>query len=633
MKRSLALPLVALAFVAAGCPSSPADEAAAERARAGGTLALSADDAELYVVDADNDALVIVDAVTGKVRHRVTVGDSPARVLVNADGKVLVSNRLGRSVSIVDPRAGKELAKVRVGAEPVGLALAADGRLLVANHTQHTVSVVDLKAMKELKQIPSAADPTGVTVVPGGKAYVTHARSGQVSVLDLEREQFTARPMSLQLAPERTAGEERLPNNPVDPVFNPEDGRVYVPHQQTKLSPVETTIDNPNAYAGGGPVSITVVANALATLDPSVDAVLDAPGIDLPFRGCFQCGVALPGAGDVPAVVQPATGPLSGPSAIAIEPSGQWMYVTNMNSNNVSILPTRPREFAFEPVKVGAGPNGIAITRTGERAFVSNAFDHTVSVLEAGAGANIVETKRFVVGESLLTPQRELGRRLFFAADDERMTNAQAGGVACASCHPGGRDDGRTWMLSEGPRNTPLLAGRNLRDSAPYHWDGLLEDMHAFKMVVETRMGGTGTQGGARGALATADFEAIMAYLDAEPGPDNPWRGEALTESQARGQALFESEAVECAKCHAGDTLQDNDFHDVGTAQPNDLFPKNGVNTPTLRNIFASAPYLHTGEDRTLEDRLRRNPGDKHGKTSHLSDAEVEDLVAYLKTL
>jgi cytochrome c peroxidase len=56
--------------------------------------------------------------------------------------------------------------------------------------------------------------------------------------------------------------------------------------------------------------------------------------------------------------------------------------------------------------------------------------------------------------------------------------------------------------------------------------------------------------------------------------------------------------------------------------------------TPTLLGVYRTAPYLHHGKAKTLRDVLTTcNKEDKHGKTSHLKDSELDDLVAFLKAL
>ena len=75
--------------------------------------------------------------------------------------------------------------------------------------------------------------------------------------------------------------------------------------------------------------------------------------------------------------------------------------------------------------------------------------------------------------------------------------------------------------------------------------------------------------------------------------------------------------------------------HDVGTGgeDPSEnMGPK--YDTPTLLGVYKTAPYLHHGKAATLRDVVTtRNNADRHGKTSHLSGGEVDDLVEFLKAL
>ena len=58
------------------------------------------------------------------------------------------------------------------------------------------------------------------------------------------------------------------------------------------------------------------------------------------------------------------------------------------------------------------------------------------------------------------------------------------------------------------------------------------------------------------------------------------------------------------------------------------------VNTPSLLGLARTAPYLHDGSASTLKERLvQGRQSNRHGSTSHLSDADIDDLVAYLQTL
>jgi cytochrome c peroxidase len=114
-----------------------------------------------------------------------------------------------------------------------------------------------------------------------------------------------------------------------------------------------------------------------------------------------------------------------------------------------------------------------------------------------------------------------------------------------------------------------------------------------------------------------------------------------LMPAAERGKEIFHRKEVGCATCHSGPYYTDSslkqpfNLHDVGTG----LFDKSErmgtkYDTPTLLSIYRSAPYLHDGSAKTLRDVVTTcNKDDKHGKTSQLKSGEVDDLVAFLKSL
>jgi cytochrome c peroxidase len=82
-------------------------------------------------------------------------------------------------------------------------------------------------------------------------------------------------------------------------------------------------------------------------------------------------------------------------------------------------------------------------------------------------------------------------------------------------------------------------------------------------------------------------------------------------------------------RCHSGPHLTNLKHYDLGMGR----FQDTGRNfdTPTLVEIWRTAPYLHDGRAATLRDMLTtHNPKDRHGKTSGLSDEQIDDLVEFL---
>jgi hypothetical protein len=176
-------------------------------------------------------------------------------------------------------------------------------------------------------------------------------------------------------------------------------------------------------------------------------------------------------------------------------------------------------------------------------------------------------------------------------------------GLACASCHVEGRDDGHVWRFEGmGPRRTQSLAG-GLLSTAPYHWDGSLSDLAAlFADTGVRRMG-----------LQPADEEAtraLGAWLDALPAP--------IPElPPAPVPALF---AARCAGCHDPPSPASEDVGTGGRFQ-----------VPSLVGVGARLPLMHDGCAETLHERFEPAcGGDSHG--GPLSAPQIEELVQYLRS-
>jgi cytochrome c peroxidase len=98
------------------------------------------------------------------------------------------------------------------------------------------------------------------------------------------------------------------------------------------------------------------------------------------------------------------------------------------------------------------------------------------------------------------------------------------------------------------------------------------------------------------------------------------------------GKAIFNRSDTRCAVCHPAPLLTDLKMHDVGTRVSVDQSDR--FDTPTLIEVWRTAPYLHHGRAVTLKEVVGRfNQHDEHGKTSHLTKDELDALVEYLRSL
>jgi cytochrome c peroxidase len=192
-------------------------------------------------------------------------------------------------------------------------------------------------------------------------------------------------------------------------------------------------------------------------------------------------------------------------------------------------------------------------------------------------------------------------------------------GIACASCHAEGAEDGHVWNFSTfGARRTQAI-NVGLEGTEPFHWSGDMPELSVLVSEVFVRRMG--------GAQQSADrMSALSGWLFAQQ-PSAPLR--AVDDAAAqRGHALFNAPEVGRNSCHSGEKLTNNESVDVGTGER--------FQVPSLVGIAYRAPCLHTGCAPTLRDRFTDTAcggGDQHGHTSQLTGDQIDDLVAYLETL
>jgi mono/diheme cytochrome c family protein len=193
------------------------------------------------------------------------------------------------------------------------------------------------------------------------------------------------------------------------------------------------------------------------------------------------------------------------------------------------------------------------------------------------------------------------------------------GGMACATCHPEGREDSRVWHFEGvGPRRTqPLDVG--LEGTAPFHWNGELPGLgHLMREVFVGRMGGV--------LQSSARLGTLQEWLFARrPLPSLRDSADSAAE---RGRELFESREVGCVTCHSDEKFTNNGSYRVRRDEE-------GFQVPSLVGVGYRAPFMHDGCAATLEERFDPDcgGGELHGNTKHLAEDERADLVAYLESL
>jgi len=272
----------------------------------------------------------------------------------------------------------------------------------------------------------------------------------------------------------------------------------------------------------------------------------------------------------------------------------------------------------------------------------------------------------------------DLGRQLFF---DPRLSGDNK--MSCATCHLPDIDKG----FGDGLARSKGAAGKRLTRNTQgllnvafysvFFWDGraksleeqalgpivnpeemnqdldkLEDELNAvagyvaqFRKVFKSPV----TRDGIAKALAA--FQRTLISRDSPFDKYLQGEKDAMSEQAKRGMALFVGEA-DCLRCHSGPLLSDGDFHrlgvsfrDVGraavTGKKDD---RHKFRTPTLRDIARTAPYMHDGSIKTLEEvvffYLRSapvsGPGGESidiGQRNGVSLNDIDDIVAFLKSL
>lgn len=253
---------------------------------------------------------------------------------------------------------------------------------------------------------------------------------------------------------------------------------------------------------------------------------------------------------------------------------------------------------------VPAGPNAIAADSDHGQLWVWSFIDRKLSSLALEPG----KTTTTIDVPAVAPFAAAIGRRAFH-------TPTAFDGRSCASCHIDGRDDGLVWNSPAGLLQTPALAGR-VKGTGPFGWRGEDKTIQAHVKGTFSRLGAPEPTDDTLNALAT--------YLSTMPS-HHVASNASLTEEQERGRALFNAPPIACASCHWNEGVwTDGTRRDVGTGAAFD--------TPSLRFVGDTAPYMHDGRFATLRDLLVSTDG-KMGYTHDLDEADIGALIAYLKTM
>ncbi len=283
---------------------------------------------------------------------------------------------------------------------------------------------------------------------------------------------------------------------------------------------------------------------------------------------------------------------------------------------------------------------------------------------------------------AIVRTKADLGKLLF----SEKILSVDSS-VSCASCHNPKLAFADTATFSKGirgtltTRNTPSVL--NMLNRTAFFWDGRaktleeqalkpIENINEMGLPIATAVQRLNDNGKYRKlfqkvfgqqpnkenlAIALAEFERTLETIDSKfddwaDGIRKKW-----TAAEERGRALFVGDKAKCFNCHFAEDFTGDEFKNIGLFDGDKLsdlghggFTKNTADngkfkTPGLRNVAVTAPYMHNGMFKTLEEVVAYYNDPKSViKTSYNIDKDLEkplgltaqeqkDLIAFLKTL
>ena len=339
------------------------------------------------------------------------------------------------------------------------------------------------------------------------------------------------------------------------------------------------------------------------------------------------------------------------PWAVAVTGDGRYICVTHAGTHELSVIDRQAMHEKLERVAsgekvsdvsltaedvpndlsflvgirrrlklAGKGPRGLVII--GAKVYIAEYFSDSLGVIDI-SGELRAKARSVELGPMTpMTPERR-GEMLFHNAE-LCFQHWQS----CVSCHPDARADALNWdLLNDGignPKNTkslllthktPPAMSTGVRDSAEM---AVRAGIRHIQFMVRPE----------------EDAVAIDRYLKSlepvqSPHQARDWLSKKPRPSKAarRGEKVFKKAG--CMSCHSGPLGTNLQNYSVGTGKGREQ--EQAFDTPTLVEVWRTAPYLHDGRAVTIKDMLvEHNIDDKHGRTSGLTEKQIADLAEFV---
>lgn len=620
-------------------PKAPSvSSAMALESKAGGAMN------RLFVVNPDNNTVSVFNTATNARLAELPVGISPRSVAIAPDNRIWVSNKGDATLSILNATTGavEQTVKLPPASQPHGLAFAPDG----------SAAYVVLEATGQLLKLnPANGAQLGAVTVGANVRQVSLAADKAGAMVS----RFITPPLpgeATRLVDTSTTGAEVVVVNTATMAIA---NTIKLKHSDKVDNEIQGS-GIPN-YLGAAAISPDGKSAWVPSKQDNIKRGTLRNGQNLNFQNTVR---AISSRIDLMTLTEDQALRIdhdnsSVGSAAAFHPTGVYLFVALESSRQVAVVDAAGGREILK-VNVGRAPQALTVSPDGKTLYVQNFMDRSVSVLNLTDLVSLGQLRIPVaatlgsVANEKLPAEVLRGKQFFYDARDQRL--ARDSYMSCATCHNDGGQDGRVWDLTgfgEGLRNTIALNGRAGMGNGALHWSANFDEVQDFEVQIRLLAGGTGLMTDAQFNTGTrnqilgdkktgvsADLDALAAYVGSlNSFANSPTRNAdgTLNAAAIAGKTLFKQ--AKCDTCHGGagftNSRDASALSDIGTLKPtsgNRLNGAlNGIDIPTLKDVWSTAPYLHDGSAHTLATAILAHRG------VTLSTKDLSNMVAYIQSI
>jgi DNA-binding beta-propeller fold protein YncE len=550
---------------------------------------------EIVLAQKGTKRIDIFSADGNRLLRSFTVQETPTGICVDGDKAYITTFDTKGTLLIMNLTTGKIETQIPVGSGACYPILSHDKqKVYVCNRFANTISEVNIKQKKVARTAKAVREPrSAVLSANGNYLFVANFLPNQRADLDvvtscvsvIETKNFT-KLKDIQLA----NGSNALR----DICITPDGKYLYVTHNLGRF-----TVPTSQLQQGW------MNTSAFSVIDVEKQEFLGVVLVDEPERGA--AGVW------------------------GIRCDEGHIYVTHSGTHEVSIInhPAMLEKFLAYPNKElldydlrflyglrtrmpleGNGPRELYLNK--DKVFIPTYFADILNIIDIPSG----ELTTLALNPNRMETSEHKGERIFNDAN-----NCFQNWQSCNGCHPGdGRMDGLNWdLMNDGignPKNCKSLLYSHV--TSPSMISGIRESAElavraGFRLI----------------QFFDIDEESAVHvdnYLKSlRPVPSPYLVNGRLSQKAEKGRKVYEN--LRCDRCHSGLYFTDRKMHRIG---PNIEFEK-GWDTPTLIEVWRTAPYLFDGRAETLEEVFTEF---EHGvDPKKVSKEEMEALVEYVNSL